>query len=728
MNPIVYDKFETTFENYGYGIIKNTIFPGPRVFEKLNGEYSLSFYLPADDPMMSYLQEENIVKYQEQLFIIRNVEEERTEANELIAYVECEHIFFELLSEYIESLTNTSASAQVTLALLLEGTRFTADAASVPGTFDIDVQKGTPVSGINQLVSAGNLEIKRDNFNVILREQIGSDFGLQFRYQRNNKRIKRTKDSRGVITRLYVYGKDGLTIEDVNDGRKYIDSEYINDYPRPKTGYVEFNDIEDAVELKAAGEEYLKTVEIPYVTYELDVVELKRLTEFNEAAETFRIGDWVTVIDPDLKINIKAQIVEYEEYPKAPWQSRVVVANFIPVIEDELSLLQEQRDTIQNILTPRGISTNWLDGVIDVLKNRFESTQSNWWTDENGNIIFEATDGSSAMMLAGEGFAIANSKVGGAWQWQTFGTGEGFTANLINAGQLRASFVQIIGEENRFYWDADNIYIINPSNQNHQVRIGKYDGTNYGIAFTTDGGQNWHVELGFNGLVTTRSDKKVRVIQNGDDCFLIQRSEDGGSTWVDQLTTDGNGILTANGIRIFDGTIEIEHTDGSKTVIDGESFRAYPDANNNNDFYGLDGNGLYRSYAGAIARIRDSIATGERTVNANGSGQHGSNFWPPYTGANVNEVISLTGANWAAKDVSEISITLSPVKHGTPQNDQLTSTVVNLEVTNIEKTANGIDITVWAGATYYRELGVVSGTRRYEYETVDFTFSYFIQA
>jgi hypothetical protein len=68
---------------------------------------------------------------------------------------------------------------------------------------------------------------------------------------------------------------------------------------------------------------------------------------------------------------------------------------------------------------------------------------SNWWTDENGNLIFEAQDGLSAMKLAGEGFAIANSKTGEAWNWRTFGDGTGFTADLITAGMIDAALVQI---------------------------------------------------------------------------------------------------------------------------------------------------------------------------------------------------------------------------------------------------------------------------------------------
>ena len=84
-----------------------------------------------------------------------------------------------------------------------------------------------------------------------------------------------------------------------------------------------------------------------------------------------------------------------------------------------------------------------LEGMIDVLRTRLSSAISNWYTDENGNLILEAASGGSVMKLCGEGFMIANQKNDdGSWDWRTFGTGEGFTADLIVAGFLSADRIQ----------------------------------------------------------------------------------------------------------------------------------------------------------------------------------------------------------------------------------------------------------------------------------------------
>lgn len=80
-----------------------------------------------------------------------------------------------------------------------------------------------------------------------------------------------------------------------------------------------------------------------------------------------------------------------------------------------------------------------LEGMIDISKNQILSVGSNWYTDEKGNLVFVALDGRSAMMLTGMGFMIANEKTDeGKWNWRTFGTGDGFTADAIVTGFLSA--------------------------------------------------------------------------------------------------------------------------------------------------------------------------------------------------------------------------------------------------------------------------------------------------
>ena len=80
-----------------------------------------------------------------------------------------------------------------------------------------------------------------------------------------------------------------------------------------------------------------------------------------------------------------------------------------------------------------------LEGVIDVMRNKLSSTTSNWYTDDNGNIMFESVNGMGAMMLCGEGFMIASGRnPDGSWAWRTMSDGGGICADEITTGFLSA--------------------------------------------------------------------------------------------------------------------------------------------------------------------------------------------------------------------------------------------------------------------------------------------------
>ena len=69
----------------------------------------------------------------------------------------------------------------------------------------------------------------------------------------------------------------------------------------------------------------------------------------------------------------------------------------------------------------------------------------------------------------------------------------------ITTGTLNAQLVKISGSQ-EFYWNNDNIYLIDPTSDQRQIRIGAFDGTNLGIGFTKDGGKSWSTALDFDGL------------------------------------------------------------------------------------------------------------------------------------------------------------------------------------------------------------------------------------
>ena len=84
-----------------------------------------------------------------------------------------------------------------------------------------------------------------------------------------------------------------------------------------------------------------------------------------------------------------------------------------------------------------------IEGQFDLDRIKLTNATSNVYQDDRGNWIFETADGQSAMKLTGAGFCLASSKnEDGDWNWRTFGTGEGFSADLITSGHIKANLIE----------------------------------------------------------------------------------------------------------------------------------------------------------------------------------------------------------------------------------------------------------------------------------------------
>lgn len=190
----------------------------------------------------------------------------------------------------------------------------------------------------------------------------------------------------------------------------------------------------------------------PVATYSVDYQTMEIVEGYED--EQVLLSMLVRLYDPDLPMNERAYIEETKEYPTNPTKNSIEITtdllnlankSFSTMIERITDLADEVKNNRDIYKRAASISregkfnSSLLEGAIDTLTTRLMSTSSNWSTDDKGNIMFISLDGSSAMMLSGNGFMIANSKkADGSWNWRTFGTGEGFTADMIVAGFLSA--------------------------------------------------------------------------------------------------------------------------------------------------------------------------------------------------------------------------------------------------------------------------------------------------
>lgn len=218
---------------------------------------------------------------------------------------------------------------------------------------------------------------------------------------------------------------------------------------------------------------------------------------------------------------------------------------------DKVSTNSDYWDRIIAVTSALGnILTDKLEGSINTALNSIAGSEGRmYW--EDGKFICRdgKTDAEStmAMLLSPAGFMIADSKLDdGSWNWRTFGTGAGFTADEIIAGTLRAIAIEgvnitastltggeIIGAKikggslninDRFIVDSDGDVQMSGA-----VTWGA-DNSPVKVKYSSDN-KNWHYNFESN------------------DTFA-KYSYDGGLTW-----TEGIKIRGTDGINGQDGPV-----------------------------------------------------------------------------------------------------------------------------------------------------------------------------
>lgn len=216
----------------------------------------------------------------------------------------------------------------------------------------------------------------------------------------------------------------------------------------------------------------LKVIAQPEATYDLSFVDLWS-TESASDSPIINETEWndlsittaAHIIDPEIEVNVWAYIDKQKKCYDQPSKttlavntnlSKMTLHSFTDVmtnianVASEVQSMSSVYSRASAISSSGRLAADRLQGSIDAAKLKIFGGSSTWYTDEAGNFVFVSSDGSSAMTLTGNGFAIADSKnEWGEWNWRTFGTGRGFTADMIVAGYLSAERLEVgsIGAE-----------------------------------------------------------------------------------------------------------------------------------------------------------------------------------------------------------------------------------------------------------------------------------------
>lgn len=439
-------------------------------------------------------------------------------------FVYCEDCTSELYGYFVDDLKPRDEACSSILRRVLEGTRF-----EVGYVDDFDKKsynlyresvKSCLWKMLDQYEAEINVRIVVDKTGILhryidLRKKIGRDVGKRFTYKKDVGSIKKTTSIKNLATALHGYGKgeeivkedgtpsrnknkigDGdygrkIDFSEINNGKTYVeDNEARLKYGlgrerRHIFGQADFPDCEDKHELLRLTKERLKEVSKPKITYELNVEDISRYEGY--IGEGVDLGDVVYVIDKEIDTRVQTRVIAIKDNPVEEIEdSEITLGNFIKDLSDNMlaydklkSVFENDRNKFNQELDKlaNGVKSSYIQKILDKFNRELNET-GGWVYAEEGEgilILNAPKDGNptQAINLKGGKIAIANHKnADGSFAYETFGDGDGFTANLIRAGVLRGGKVFFNLEDGTFligkspsdysmYWDGKTLHFRN---------------------------------------------------------------------------------------------------------------------------------------------------------------------------------------------------------------------------------------------------------------------------
>lgn len=488
--------------------------------EELNKLMTLEFavFIDSNDKMkdIEYVAHKDMEDYQKiQMYRIIS-----SESDDYTVNYQAVHIIYDELKSYgyIRDKRPEMVKASAALDIALAGSRWKVGEVNDSELLSTNFYDSTRLDALSKIIKTWNMDLhfyltfdgnKITGRYIDLLEFRGEDTGERFVYGTNALEVVKEVDKSEVYTRVIPRGKgeekhdengkptDGygrrIKIDDViwdkskgnpidkPKGQEYLElTEMTRKFGfsdgEPRTRVQIFDDIEDPKELIKAGYDFLVQVSRPLVQFK---------TKISKRSRT-NVGDVVRIIRKDLDFYYRTRIYKahrnlLNETLEVEFGDKLVQspADREKIVSDSLNSLEERI-----IETETDLKSSFVDKVNDGITHatfnrdgyNYELKKGNKYGLQAGYYSFdrEIDDNPQRVIYVGAGtLAIADSKKSnGDWNFRTFGTGEGFIADLLVAGTILGGNVRwnledgtfIIGknaDDYSMYWDGGTLHFRN---------------------------------------------------------------------------------------------------------------------------------------------------------------------------------------------------------------------------------------------------------------------------
>ena len=682
------------------------------ITHKQDGNDICSFILNTSLPEYALIREEAIIRTYENEYLIKKIDDDK---------IDCKLNFDFLKQQFHKNFASrTKTLAEVLAAYLPSG--WTVEGAEVSTirrsiTFDYCTDYDVIMACPNTYDVKFIWHILEKRL-VVVKPELTNPSGEYVTSDLNLRRLSFKGQSVNFATRLYAYGKDGMTLEEaIVDGQRY-GLEYVEDnaysdkvicaYWKDERYTVPDNLYDDAIVRLAALSQ-------PARSYECRIDDLAKRDERYRFLD-FAMHKVISLLDSERKIAVNHQIVEYDEWPDEPQENNVTLSCVTETIQETIHTvaqqLHEEIDEQKEIVKAEfEVQDDRINAKVSKIGG--ENTSFGWTMTDTYHKWY--ANSREVMGITADGVNVIGSG--------TF-TGEirassGYIGNAVNGFAITSRAIAN-GMESLSDTTHNGVYV---GTDGLALGAGKFKVTSSGavtardlalnggsISLGDDGEGNPVFRVTNQGAATAKSlNLTGGSISLGDDGTgnPVFRVTNAGAVTAKNLTLTGGSINIADTFKVSSsGVLTANMTGGSITLgenfavtntgavtaknltLTGGSISLGKDANNNPIFQVTSG-GVVTAKSlnlnGGSININDTFkvsSTGVMTANmTGGSITLGQNFAVTSSGAVTAKNLTLTGGSISLGDDGSGNAVFKVTSSGavTAKNLALTGGSINIK-------------------------------------------------
>lgn len=411
--------------------------------ELASGYDEVVFNISIWDPLYPQLTEETGIRDRDQQWYLIKQIDGGSDTAKVVAQLDLDAWKSNMLIGY----TNGSATLdQTILGVIPQGWSLVdSTGLTIQRTIEGDL---TPLEVVEQCRDTYGVYFRFNNVAqtiTVVTPDAAAPLGAFATRQLNLKEINYKGKSNDLVTRLYAYGKDGLSFASINGGLPYVENtSYVDKIISAVWKDERYTDpqslLDDAKRTLAASC-------VPSRSYDCDVVDLRATNPEMYGFQNFEVFSVATLIDDAKGFSINYQVAERWNYPYYPEKNKVIFSSSPAKVQNQVASLKHQIESPnsqfqQQMQAAIGNATGWITGT------------------KGGYVIINQNDqGQPYEILIMDQPTIATATK--VWRWNNGGLGYSSTgyngpyttaitqdgaivASFITTGTLNAALVNVI--------------------------------------------------------------------------------------------------------------------------------------------------------------------------------------------------------------------------------------------------------------------------------------------